>query len=218
MKPKVTVCMAVGFVLAAGLSGCTPDKMEFELYTSDIRKAGTAVVEVPLRVTFSTVGEDTDGSMLKASKVAKRYLGDKADVVMSKSDFGDVMVIKCTIPMGTADALKSYLASKHRPIALTVKGDSVILNPTEHLKALNQDLRDINMMFDIDMPAKSTVFRFIGDMESAPEITAIAVFVDKKPELLFHRKLARRASVDVDFKGDQASVYCEIAPQFIIKF
>ena len=219
MKSNVILCVMTGVAITACMSGCKPNKMEIEIYTADIQKASTAaVVEVPLTATFSIMGEDKDGDLPKASEVAKRYLDEKAEFKMSKGDFGDVMVVKCTIPMGTADALKTYLAGKHCPFALTIKNGTVVLGSTEHLKTLNQDLGGINDMLDVDMPAKSTVFRLVGDMETAPEITAVAVFVDKKPELVFRKKVERRNSVDVDFKGEEASVYSEIAPQFSIKF
>lgn len=218
MKSKLTMCVSLIAMLAI-LSGCEPDKMEIEVYTSDIQKASSeGVVEVPLTATFSILGEDKDGDLPKASAVAKRYLDEKAEFKMSKGDWGDVMVVKCSVPMGTEAALKTYLASKHRPFALTISGATVKLGPTEHLKSLNQDLRGINMMLDVDMPAKSTVVRFVGDMAEAPEVTAIAVFVDKKPELIFRKKIERRDSVDVDYKGGEASVYYEIAPQFSVKF
>ena len=218
MKSKLTMCVSLIAMLAI-LSGCKPDKMVIEVYTSDIQKASSeGVVEVPLTATFSILGEDEDGDLPKASAVAKRYFDEKAEFKMSKGDWGDVMVVKCSVPMGTEAALKTYLASKHRPFALTISGSTVNLGPTEHLKSLNQDLQGINMMLDVDMPAKSTVVRFVGDMAEAPEVTAIAVFVDKKAELVFRKKIERRDSVDVDYKGEEASVYYEIAPQFSVKF
>lgn len=218
MKSKLIICLA-SIAMLAILSGCKPDKMEIEVYTSDIQKASTeGVVELPLTATFSIMGEDEDGDLPKASAVAKRYLDEKAEFKMSKGDWGDVMVVKCSVPMGTEDALKTYLASNHRPFALTVSGATVKLGSTEHLKSLNQDLGGINMMLDVDLPAKRTVVRLVGDMAEAPEVTAIAVFVDKKPELVFRKKIERRASVDIDYKGEEASVYSEIAPQFSVEF
>lgn len=201
------------------LSGCKPDKVVLELYTSDIHKAGTeGVVDVQLTAIFEHMGKDEDGSLLKASDVAKRYLDEKADIKIFEGKDGDVMVVKSTVPMGTEEALKTYLVNTPRPYALTIKNTVVILGATQHLKSLNQDLRGIDGMPDIEMPAQSTVVRFVGDMEEAPEVTAVAVFVDKKPELLFQQKVEQRSSVEIDFKGGDASVYSGITPQFIVKF
>jgi|APSaa5957512622_1039677.scaffolds.fasta_scaffold63608_1 hypothetical protein len=217
MKNQILGIVSALFALFI-LFGCKPDKIVLEVYTSDILKASTeSVVEVPLTATFSIMGEDEDGNLPKASAVAKRYLDMKAEFKMSKGDWGDVMVIKCSVPMGTPEALKTYLAANHRPFALTINDSIVKLVATEHLKTLNQDLGGINMMLDVNMPAKSTIVRFIGDMAEAPEIKAFAVFVDNKPEIVFRKKIARRASFDIDYKGGDASIYSEIAPQFQVK-
>jgi len=201
------------------LLGCNPDTMEVEVYTSDIQKASTeGVVEVSLTATFSLMGEDEDGDLPKAIVVAKRYLDEKAEFKISKGDWGDVMVIKCSIPMGTAVALKAYLAKNHRPLALTINNSTIRLGPTKYLERLNQDLDGISMMLDFDMPANSTMIRIVGDMAEAPEITAIAVFVDKKPELIFCKKVERRETVVLDYKGEAASVYSELPAQFTVRF
>jgi hypothetical protein len=218
MKSQFSSFAACLMALAL-LSGCKPDEMQIEVYTSDIQKASAeGIVEVPLTATFSILGEDEDGDLPKASAIAKRYLDEKAEFKISKGAWGDMMVVKCSIPMGTEPALKTYLASTRRPFALTISGTTVTLGPTVHLDSLNQDLRGINMMFAVDLPAKSTVVRFVGDMAEAPEVTAIAVFVDKKPELVFRKKIERRASVVIEYKGEEASVYSEIAPQFSLNF
>jgi len=215
MKLKLTMCV----ISLAILSGCRPDKMEVEIYTSDIQKASSGgVVEVPLTAAFSFLGEDKNKYLPKASAVAKRYLDEKAEFKMSEGDWGDVMVVKCSVPMGTPEALKTYLATKHRPFAITITDAAVKLGATRHLKSLNQELCEIYAMLDIYLPAESTIVRFTGDMEEAPEITAIAVFVDEKPELVFQKKIERHASVDVEYNGEEASVYSEITPQFSVKF
>jgi hypothetical protein len=218
MKPQFNLLAPCLFAIVL-LSGCKPDKMEIEVYTSDIHKAITeGVVEVPLTVTFSIMGKDDEGNLPKASEVAKRYLDEKAEFKMSKGDWGDVMVVKCSVPMGTEAALQAYLESNLRPFALTINGSIVKLGATQHLKSMNQDLGGINMMLDVDIPAKGTIVRIVGDMADAPEVTAIAVFVDKKPELVFRKKIERRVSVDIDYKGEDASVYSELEPQFDIRF
>jgi hypothetical protein len=215
MKSKLAICIA-SLAMLTILSGCKADKVEVVVYTSDIQKASIdGVIEIPLTATFSLMGEDEAGNLPKASAVAKRYLDEKSEFKISKGDWGDVLVVKCSVPMGTTNALKTYLTSKHRPFALTITDSTVKLEPTQHLKNLNQDLGGINMMLDVEMPASRTIFRFIGDMAEAPEVKAFAVFVDKKPELVFQKKIERRDSVDVNFKG---GVYSEINPQFNVYF
>ena len=72
------------------------------------------------------------------------------------------------------------------------------------------------MMLDLDMPAKSTIVRLIGDMTESPQLTAIAVFVDEKPELVLKKSIKRRETVEFEFNGEDASVYSEVPIQFFI--
>lgn len=211
----VVLCLA----LLGIISGCNPDKMEIEVYASDIQKAQSeGVVKLPLTATFSMMGEDTEGILSKAKTVAQRYLNEKAEFKFSKGEWGDIMVVKCTIPMGTPPALKTYLAKYHRPLALTIDKSTIVLEKTEHFERLSQDLSGINMMLDAQLPAKSTMIRFVGDLEKGPEIMAIAVFCDNKPELIFRQGVDRRQNFEIDYRGGAGSVYSELPPQFAFKF
>ena len=193
--------------------------MEIEVYTSDIQKAiSEGVVKLPLTATFNMMGEDTEGILPKAKAVAKRYLNDEAEFKFSKGDWGDVMVIKCTVPMGTSSNLKTYLAKNHRPLALTIDKSTITLNKTEHLERLSQDLSGINMMLGAELPANNTIIRFVGDLEKGPEIMAIAVFCDNKPELIFRQAVGRRRNIEIDYRGGGDSVYSGLPPQFAFKF
>lgn len=215
--------LAGALMLLYAFCGCSPDKLEMEIYTADIQKAlGADVVEVPISVSFSLLGEDDDNDLPKAAEVAKRYLGEDAEFRISKGDMGDSMVVKCRIPMGTSAGLKGYLASKHRPLALTIitdtKANTIKFGPTAFMKDLNQDLQGISGMLEVDLPANSTLVRIIGDSEKAPTISAIAVFVDEKPELVYRTTVERRKSIALEYKGDAASVYSQIPLQFSTTF
>ena len=196
------------------LSGCEPDKIEIEIYTSDIQTAKNKVVSVPFAASFSIMGEDDENILPQAAAVAKRYLGEKSEFKISKGDWGDEMIVKCSIPMGTEAVLNSFLSTNSCPFVLLIKDAYVSLETTSALQKLDSDLGDINMMLGLDMPAKSTVIRFIGDQSEAPRIGAVAVFVDNKPELIFGKEVARRTSLTLEYKGEEASVYSEISPTF----
>ena len=49
-------------------------------------------------------------------------------------------------------------------------------------------------------------------------VSATAVFSEKKPYLHFEKDIKKRKSVVIDFKGGDGSVYSEIAPHFSVKF
>jgi hypothetical protein len=206
-------------VLACLFVGCKPDEMVIEIYTSDIKMAiEDEIIQVPITVTFSMFGDDDDGTLSQASVVAKRYLHEKSEFKVSEGDWGDVLLIKTKIPMGTTAKLKTYLSNNPSPFALVIENPSVSLNTTAYFDRLNQELYNINMMIDIEKTANSNIFRFIGDTKEAPEITAIAVFIDNQPELIFSQTVERRETLEINFKGEDASIYSQISPQFSIKF
>ena len=207
----------LSIVLLSVFPGCKPDKIEVEIYTSDVQQVSTGdIVEIPLTAIFSLIGEDTSGNLPRASAVAKHYLNENAEFKISKGDWGDALIVKCKIPMGTEASINSYLANNRRPLAFVVDGSSVMLKSTQHIGSLNRELSGINMMLDLDMPAKSTIVRLIGDMTESPQLTAIAVFVDEKPELVLKKSIKRRETVEFEFNGEDASVYSEVPIQFFI--
>ena len=74
------------------------------------------------------------------------------------------------------------------------------------------------MMLGAELPANSTMIRFVGDLEKGPEIMALAVFSDNKPELIFRQTVDRRQNVEIDYRGGDGSVYSGLSPQFAFKF
>jgi hypothetical protein len=116
--------------------------------------------------------------------------------------------------MGTKEAINAYLSTNSALFVLLVNDPYVSLETTTALSGLDRELSNLNMMLGAEMPAKSTVIRFIGDQAEAPRIGAVAVFIDNKPELNFGKKVARRTSLALEYKGDAASVYSEISPTF----
>lgn len=201
------------------ITGCKPQKMKFEIYTSDMELAATGeIVNVPLTAEFQILGEDTENLMPKAKKIVKQYLNEDAEFKLSKGDFGDVMVIKCTVPMSTSKKIDAHMEKKNRPIALTIENNTVNLQKTRHFETLKKDIRGVHMMLGAQLPAQSTVFRFVGDMRQGPEIKAIAIFSDNKPALHYSQVIERRESFEIEFRGGSDSVYSEIPIHFNVNF
>ena len=73
-------------------------------------------------------------------------------------------------------------------------------------------------MMGAELPAKNTSFRVASDSKKKVNISATAVFSEKKPYLHFSKDIKKRTSVVIDFKGGDGSVYSEIALQFSVKF
>ena len=63
---KITFYFFIIFFISILIVGCKPDNLEIEIYTSDIESASDGeVVEVPLKATFSIMGEDKENQLPK---------------------------------------------------------------------------------------------------------------------------------------------------------
>jgi hypothetical protein len=198
---------------------CKPSDVEIEIYTSDIESASDGeVVEVPLKVSFSLMGEDEDNQLPDAKKLALKYMPDDSEIEISKGTFGQVMTIVSSIPLGSSSALSKFLKKNPRIAMVVVENGMVTLQPTETLEKLDKELSKINFMLGVELPASNTSFRIVSDSKGKVNVSATAVFSEKKPYLHFEKDIKKRKSVVIDFKGGDGSVYSEIAPTFGVKF
>ena len=216
---KITFFSFVIFFISIMIIGCKPDNMEIEIYTSDIESASEGeVTEVPLKATFNMMGEDEDNQLPKAKKVALKYLPTDSTVEVVKGEYGQTMSIVSSIPIGTSSALKKYLKKNKRIAMIVFEKGIVTLKQTKLLTKLDEELSEINFMLGAKLPASNTTFRIVSDSKKKVNISASAVFSEKKPYLHFSKDLKKRKSVVIDFKGGDESVYSEIAPTFGVKF
>ena len=198
---------------------CKPSDVEIEIYTSDIESASDGeVVEVPLKVSFSLMGEDKDNELPDAKKLALKYMPGDSEIEISKGTFGQVMTIVSSIPLGSKSALSKFLQKNPRIAMVVVENGIVKFLPTKTIKKLDKKLSKINFMMGAELPAKNTSFRVVSDSKKKVNISATAVFSEKKPYLHFSKDLKKRKSVVIDFKGGAESVYSEISPTFGVKF
>jgi len=201
------------------LSACKPNSIEIEVYTSDIKSvANGEVLEVPLKASFRVMGEDKENQLPKAKNIALKYLSSDSEIQISKGTFGKVMSVVTTVPIGNKTGIQEYLKKNSRLAAVFVEGGTVKILPTPAvLKKLNKELSAINFMLSVNLPPSSTTFRIIGDTKEKMNISAIAVFSEKKPYLLYSKDVKRRKSIVLEFMGGDGSVYKEIPPQFSVK-
>jgi len=217
MKMRFYLLIIVSLSIMIG--GCKPDKLEVEVYTSDIESATEEeVVEVPIKATFSLMGEDKDNQLPEVKTRALKYMPSDSEIEISKGTFGKVMTIVSTIPLGSSTALKKFLQQNPRIAMVVVEKGVVTLQPTETIEKLDKELSKINFMLGLELPAKNTSFRVVSDSKKKVNISATAVFSEKKPYLHFSKDIKKRKSVVIDFKGGDSSVYSEIAPHFSVKF
>ena len=203
------------------LSGCKPDEFKTTIYTSDVYSAySDEVVDVPALISFSLLGDD-DGMFDKVITSSKKYLSPNSEFYKSTGMMGDVLVIETKIPMGSSELLSKYLKGNTRLAALlitnpTASNFKISLEKTAHTQFLDNELNNINMMLDLDLPAKNSIFRVSSDSTKPTKVSAIAVFVAKKPYIRYSRTLHKRDFTEINFNGGSGSVYSEISPVITI--
>ena len=216
---KITFYFFIIFIITMMIVGCKPDNLEIEIYTSDIESASDGeVVEVPLKATFRLMGEDKENQLPLAKEVALKYMPNDSEIEISKGNFGQVMTIVSSIPSGSDSVVKKFLQQNPRIAMVIVENGMVTLQPTETLSKLDNELSKINFMLGAEFPVGNTAFRIVSDSKGKVNVSATAVFSEKKPYLHFSKDIKKRKSVVIDFKGGNGSVYSEIAPQFSVKF
>ena len=216
---KITFYFFIIFFISILIVGCKPDNLEIEIYTSDIESASDGeVVEVPLKATFRLMGEDKENQLPLAKEVALKYMPSDSEIEISKGNFGQVMTIVSSIPSGSDSVVKKFLQQNPRIAMVIVENGMVTLQPTETLSKLDNELSKINFMLGAEFPVGNTAFRIVSDSKGKVNVSATAVFSEKKPYLHFSKDIKKRKSVVIDFKGGNGSVYSEIALQFSVKF
>lgn len=202
------------------LSGCKPDKFNTTIYTSDVDIAFTdEVIEVPIVASFSLLGEDDQGIIDRVITASKRFLSPKSNFSKSSTMMGERLVIETKIPMGSVKLLSKYLQNNKRLAALVVSKNNAIkdtyeisLEKTSYTSNFSTILNNINILLELDLPAKESIFRITSDSRKPIEVSALAVFVSKKPYLIYSKKLERRDFVEIEFSGEEGSVYSEVSP------
>ena len=209
-------------LLAIFISSCAPSDVDLVVYTTDVDAVLDGdIVEVPIKASFTLYSDDEDGDLDRATAIAEKYLSKDSIFSQSSGDWGETLVIETTIPMGTLENLKNYLASNNRVAVIIVEDIGEIelsLNPTEYADALNSELSDINFMLGFELPADSTNFRIISDSRNDVQIDATAVFVSEKPYLYFSKTIKKRGEAEIVFKGTSDSIYNEIYPVVYISY
>ena len=197
--------------------GCKPDNLEIEVYTSDVESAQEGdVITVPVKASFSLMGDDESGDLERARTAAMKYLSGDSEFTIVSGDMGKLVRIVTEIPMGKEQPLRKHLINNPSPTMLVVEDNLVRLEPTRCLNDLNNELSNINFMLRAQLPGTLTSFRTVSDSKEKNNISATAVFFENVAYLQFSKDIKKRQSVIIDFFGGDGSVYKEIPPQFVL--
>lgn len=194
---------------------CTPDEMIVSVYTSDLDAAKDGeIIQIPIKLTFSMPGKDKNNDLEKVEIIAKKYLKPKSKFTIVKGKYSNSVVIETTVDFAKNNVPKKSLVQlvyypprktnpKEPPHIELFKYDALI-------KELNSQLRDINFMLNLSLPAKNTKLRIISDSKTPYKIRGQSTWVAKKPHLTYIVTLNKREETEMLFKGAQSSIYSQL--------
>lgn len=201
----------ISFFSLLYFSSCTPRKFLVEVYSSDFEAANEGeIIQIPATVEFSFMVKDKDEMIELAKQKTLPFLSEDSSMELSKATFGKTLTIKTEFPLG-----KKHVLQEKETEALfhvVIDDDQVFIEPTATLEKLNKSLKEISFGLDVDLPPTKTIFRIISDSRKEFNLSATAVFSDNKAYLEFEKSLKRRDSLEVEFRGDDGSIYSEITP------
>ena len=192
-------------------SSCTPRKFLIEVYSSDFEAVNEGeIIQIPATVEFSIMLKDKDEMIELAKQKTLPFLSEDSSMELNKATIGETLTIKTEFPLGKKRVLqeKETEALFH----VVVDDDRVFVEPTAILGKLNKSLKEISFALYVDFPPTKTIFRIISDSRKELNLSATAAFSDNKAYLEFKKSLKRRDSIEVEFRGDDGSIYSEITP------
>jgi hypothetical protein len=224
LKSSSSILLIPFLLSQLALTGCKPDSLSTEIYTEDLISASNGnVIQVPVTLSFSMLGNDDQNLFDRVKLTARRYTSPRTTFSESKGSFGDKLTIQTEIPLGTPDRLRSFFANNPRLLGIEVskpknaKGLRAVFIKTDLVKSFDAELRSIDFMLSLELPASSSEIRILSDSKTPKVISGTAVFVAEKPYLKFETTLNKRESTELIFKGTEGSVYYEIDPEFNIR-
>ena len=208
MKPNLWL---LGLTLAGvlTLSGCKPDELEFTVYSSDLEQAEKGeLVEVPLTARFSMVGKDEKGVLQQARELAKQWLPEDCRFEVTAAQFGDKLSVETKVPMIAKSKAQEVIQAKRPVLYLEVDQGVATLRRTQHLDVLGRELRRINAMLGVSLPARSTIISLVGERPpKSMVVEATAVFVNDRAVLHMREPVVNRRTLNIRFSGQDGSVY-----------
>ena len=205
------------------LNACKPNTSETTIYTSDVEEVKNGeIIEVPMKLSFQMLGEDTDNSLEKSRNIAINFLHPDSKFYITKGQYTQDFVVETFVPIIKADnkIIKSYFKDNKRIVSLyyhpkfTKRGSDKIelVFQRSFAKSLNEKLFNVNPLLQMKFPARETKFRVVSDSKEEKKVGAYSVWVSKKPFLSKIATLKRRQEVEFVFKGGADSVYSNINP------
>ena len=186
--------------IAAGIIGCTPDKVIVTIPTSEVQKSQAGEVGyASAKITYSVIDNDGKKQLAKCKEVVSKFVGEGGTVDLSGG-------------LDPADDNPAYLTATFKmPICTPQNKDKVKFVPPAVLwlekgtltfnacvKRLNEELAKINNGIKAEYDGGETIFRLVGDSDVPIQFGVFGTFLDnvsvgvtvtkgKQYEVLYHR-------------------------------
>jgi hypothetical protein len=103
---------------------------------------------------------------------------------------------------------QEVVEAKRPVLYLEVDQDVATLRRTQHLDVLGRELRRINAMLGVSLPARSTIISLVGERPpKSMVVEATAVFVNDRAVLHMREPVVNRRTLNIRFSGQDGSVY-----------
>lgn len=192
---------------------CTPKDMKVNLYTADIEAVRNGEsIAIPIELNFSMPGKDEKNILQKAQVIVKKYLPADSSFTITEGKYSNFFVVKTSILLtkkvnsDKSLGILTYYPSKRGP-----KFGSIQFNPSKSLiSKMNKELRKINYILSLNLPATNYRIRIISDSKDPFKINSYSTWVSKKPFVFYTKTLKKREEVELVFKGSSSSIYSQI--------
>lgn len=198
--------------LAAVLSGCDPDDVEFSVTTDDLCAAMNGEVgESECVVTFDTMmgGDNLRGKIPDIKKKIQPLLGSKGKINVRGDKLVATFKAKVVGKEGT-------ITEKEGPYRIVVANDGIVsYQTTRALSEINEAIKEIDFSLSFDDNPKQVTWRLSSD-ETPATVKAIAVFVDGVGKLTYKELISGENERELVFSRDAHSVYSQVPISFTI--
>ena len=81
------------------MNACNPNTSETTIYTSDVEEVKNGeIIEVPMKLSFQMLGEDTDNSLEKSKNIAIEFFTSRFKILeLPKVNIHKILLLKFSI-------------------------------------------------------------------------------------------------------------------------
>lgn len=189
-------------------ASCQPDSISLVLRSSDVHKVDAGgIVFLPIEVVVSIYKPDADRDYIEIQNLLAPFLPTDPAFSEGVENEKSIFRLSTSIPFGTRESLARYSIASKPLLRLVREKNAIIFHVTESWREVQRELKRINWLLNVELPAKSTFVEFRGDTENPLEFRAYSVFVEGKAQMLLQQTVFDETSRQFEFRGGEASIW-----------